>query len=387
MQTWKTLSRETIFDHGKFLRVEKHAIELPDGRILADWPWVVTPDFINVMVVTEDDRFLVFRQTKYAVDGISLAPVGGYLEPNEEPLAAAQRELMEETGYQARDWIDLGSYAVDGNRGAGRAHLFLAQNARSIQKPDADDLEDQEMVLLTRAELELAVAAGEFKLVPWQAVMALGLLQLNAFRVAKPKEEIMPEIKHFPKRRVAYVSVTGPWPDSIQQGFGRLFAWLGTNQIQPMGPSLGIFYDDPAKVASDKLRSDLCVPVADNVQSSGDVRIKNVGGFEAATIFYQGDANIMRAYNQVYDWLHAQGYRDSGAPIEVYLNQPGEEIRAEIVVPVVKFEQAPAVPQPVVVKRTVKKATKKSAKKPAKKAAKKPIKKAAKKPTKKAKKK
>lgn len=183
----------------------------------------------------------------------------------------------------------------------------------------------------------------------------------------------MPEIKHFAKRRVAFVAEVGAWPQSIERGFGRLFAWAGANKVQPMGPSMGIFYDDPAKVPADKLRSELCVPVADNVNGSGEVRVKEIGGFEAATITYQGDAEITPAYNQVYDWLHAQGYHESGAPLEVYLSQPGEEIRAEIVVPVVKFEEAQPMPKPVTKKKPAKKVT---AKKPVKKAAKKLAKKA-----------
>jgi AraC family transcriptional regulator len=184
----------------------------------------------------------------------------------------------------------------------------------------------------------------------------------------------MPEIKHFPKRRVAFVAEVGAWPQSIQRGFGRLFAWVGANNVQPMGPSMGIFYDDPAQIPADKLRSELCVPVADNVDGSDDVRVKEVGGFEAATITYQGDAEITPAYNQVYEWLHTQGYHESGAPLEVYLSQPGEEIRAEIVVPVVKFEEASATPKPVAAKKVVKEVAKKPGKKTG--AKKKPVKKA-----------
>ena len=192
----------------------------------------------------------------------------------------------------------------------------------------------------------------------------------------------MPEIKHFPKRLVAFVSEVGPWPDSIQRGFGRLFAWMGKNQVQPLGQSIGIFYDDPAKVPAAKLKSDLCVPVAQGTPGSGEVQVKEVGGFEAATIVYQGEAGIMPAYNEVYAWLRAQGYHEAGAPIEVYLSMPGEELRAEIVVPVTKFQAALA--EPVVAKKPAKKmakpAAKKVAKKPAKKvAAKKPVKKTTKK--------
>ncbi len=179
MQPWKTLSRRTILNHSKFLLVESHIVELPDGRVISEWPWVITPDYVNVLAMTPDDEFLCFRQTKYGVEGTSLAPVGGYLEPDEDPLAAAQRELFEETGYKAPRWTRLGHYGVDGNRGAGTAHFFLAQGARRVSEPDADDLEEQELLLLSRAEIEAAITDGEFKSLPWAAVVALALLYLK----------------------------------------------------------------------------------------------------------------------------------------------------------------------------------------------------------------
>jgi len=131
MQPWKTLSRKTILDHSKYLKVENHAIELPDGRVIPDWPWIITPDYINAIALTTEGQFVCFRQTKYSIEGSSLAPVGGFLEPGEEPLAAAKRELQEETGYEAPNWIDLGKYAVDGNRGAGTAYFFWQQKQNS----------------------------------------------------------------------------------------------------------------------------------------------------------------------------------------------------------------------------------------------------------------
>lgn len=175
MHPWQTRSRRTIFNHSKYLTVESHTVELPDGRVIEDWPWLVTPDFVNVVAVTEDGRFLVFRQTKYAVEGTTLAPVGGYLEPGEDPLAAAKRELLEETGYEASEWIDLGRYVVDGNRGAGTGYLYLAREARKVADISADDLEEQELLVLTRAEIEAALMAGEFKVMSWVAAVALAL--------------------------------------------------------------------------------------------------------------------------------------------------------------------------------------------------------------------
>jgi ADP-ribose pyrophosphatase len=179
MQPWETLSRKIVLNAGKYLTVESHQIQLPDGRHIDEWPWVITPDYINVAAVTASGHFLCFRQGKYAVEGSSLAVVGGYLEPGEDPLAAAQRELLEETGHIAAKWFSLGRYAVDGNRGCGHAHLFLAHDAQAVQAIDADDLEEQELLLLSRAEVEQALRAGDFKVLPWATVMALALAHLS----------------------------------------------------------------------------------------------------------------------------------------------------------------------------------------------------------------
>ena len=179
---WKTLSRSTLLDHSKWLTVESHTIELPNGEIMEDWAWVITPDFVIVVAVTEDHRFILFRQTKYCVEEVTMAPVGGYLDPGEDALDAAKRELFEETGYESTEWTSLGQYCVDGNRGAGTAHLFLAQGARQVTHPSADDLEDQEMLLLSQSEVEQVLMAGEFKVIPWTAAVALVLRVLDSSR-------------------------------------------------------------------------------------------------------------------------------------------------------------------------------------------------------------
>ena len=118
------------------------------------------------------------------MEGTSLAPVAGMMEPGEDPLEAAKRELLEETGFRASDWMTLGSYKVDPNRGVGIRHFFLAHNAEQVAEPDSDDLEDQRLLFLTCSELETALEAGEFKVLSWAAVVALALhhLRLEADR-------------------------------------------------------------------------------------------------------------------------------------------------------------------------------------------------------------
>lgn len=177
MESWNTIKREQVLDLSPFLKVEQHTVVLPDGQVIEKWPWIITPDFVNIAVITTAGEYLVFRQTKYSITGTTLAPVGGYIEPGEEPLAAAKRELLEETGFEAEHWENLGEFSVDGNRGNGIAHFFLAREAHPVAQIDADDLEEQELLRLSRAEVEAAVARGSFKVLPWQTVMALALLR------------------------------------------------------------------------------------------------------------------------------------------------------------------------------------------------------------------
>lgn len=176
MTHWKTHKRTTILSCGKWLSVEDRTVETPSGQIIEHWPWITTPDYVNVLGVTVEGLYLVFRQGKYGLDGESLAPVGGYIEAGENPLQAAQRELLEETGYAAAEWLCLGQFLVDPNRGVSVGTLYLARNARKVAERTADDLEEQQLMQLTRGEVEEALRAGQFKILAWAANVALGLL-------------------------------------------------------------------------------------------------------------------------------------------------------------------------------------------------------------------
>ena len=178
MKPLKTKTRQTVLDDRPWLMVEHHTVELPDGRQIPNWPWIITPDYINVLVETHTGHFLVFDQIKYGLQNGTLALIGGYIEPGETPLAAAQRELLEETGYKSDDWTSLGSFLVDPNRGIATGHLFLARQARYVTPRDADDLEEQELLLLTREEIESALEKGEIKVLAWAATVAFALKHL-----------------------------------------------------------------------------------------------------------------------------------------------------------------------------------------------------------------
>lgn len=176
MDGWQTLHARPVYAEGKWLAVEDRTVQTPQGRVIEHWPWVITPNYVNVLAVTPGGEYLVFRQGKYGLEGQSLAPVGGYIEPGEDPLSAARRELLEETGFEADEWVHLGRYLVDPNRGVAQGDLFLARGARRAAEPLADDLEEQQLLFLRRDELETALREGQFKVLAWAANIAFALL-------------------------------------------------------------------------------------------------------------------------------------------------------------------------------------------------------------------
>lgn len=179
MKNWITLSRKILLDRSPFLVVEEHSVLLPDGHIINDWSWVITPDFVIIAVITADGKWLVFEQVKYAIGEVTLAPVGGYIEPGEDPLHAAKREVLEETGFEATNWTFMGKYVVDANRGKAIGYLYLARGAYPAAPVDSDDLEEQKLLFLSNKQIRKAVMEAEFKEMAYQTTMALALLTVD----------------------------------------------------------------------------------------------------------------------------------------------------------------------------------------------------------------
>ena len=184
MKEIRRLDRTEILKSGDWLSVEKHRVQFPNGQIIDDWSWIVTPSYATVIAVTTANEVVCFRQSKYALDGVVLAPVAGYINGTEEPLDTAKRELAEEAGLQSDTWKGLGSYVVDSNRGVAVAHLFLATEAIPVTQPPppSDDLEEQELVLLSLDAFRQAIVDAKFGALSWTAAGALALLHLEATR-------------------------------------------------------------------------------------------------------------------------------------------------------------------------------------------------------------
>jgi 8-oxo-dGTP pyrophosphatase MutT (NUDIX family) len=104
------------------MKVQQHSVKLKgsNDNVINDWLWIDYHDRVNVLVQdgsSSDQRFLIFRQTKYALEGrTSLAIVGGIVEPGESPEHTAEREVEEELGRSCKSFDVLGRFRTDVNR-------------------------------------------------------------------------------------------------------------------------------------------------------------------------------------------------------------------------------------------------------------------------------
>jgi ADP-ribose pyrophosphatase len=173
---WRVLAEEQLLETDR-MRVTREAVELQDGRIVDDYFQIHMGAASVIAARDEDGRFLLMRMYKHGPRRTGLGFPGGGVEAGEDALGAARRELLEETGYEAAEWRELGAYTVHSNQGCGFVSFFLAMGARRSGGSVEGDLELHEFVLLTREEVRQALAENAF-LSMGHACMAALLLSL-----------------------------------------------------------------------------------------------------------------------------------------------------------------------------------------------------------------
>ena len=173
LKPWQVLESQEVFQASPYIQVFRQKVRLPDGRVVDDYHQIRLTDFVLVVASTGDGRILMERLYKHGIGEVTLVPPAGTISPGEEPLATAQRELLEETGYTAEDWRLVGSFVAHGNYGCSTAHVFAAQKARAVAAPKSGDLEDMEILLLRPDELYAAIRQGQVRSLSAAAAIAL----------------------------------------------------------------------------------------------------------------------------------------------------------------------------------------------------------------------
>jgi ADP-ribose pyrophosphatase len=131
-------------------------------------------DWAVVLAVDPDGRIPLVRQYRPVIERVQLElPAGAIRDTPEE---TARRELLEETGYEANELVQLGSPFTEAGRLTSRAWVYYAPNAVRIAEPLELAHEPLEVVLVTQTELLEAIESGAFALAGHVAAVGLALI-------------------------------------------------------------------------------------------------------------------------------------------------------------------------------------------------------------------
>ncbi|MEN9214473.1 MAG: NUDIX hydrolase [Gloeomargarita sp. DG02_4_bins_56] len=155
------LLHKWLWVQGRKFRYEVNRLRLPNGSE-GEWDCVRHPGGALAVPVTPEGQLVLVRQYRFAAQGRLLEFPAGTLEAGEEPLTTIQRELQEETGYQAHKWQSLGEFFLAPGYSDEVIYAYLATDLAPLaQQPERDADEDMEVVLLSPQELAAAIDRGE----------------------------------------------------------------------------------------------------------------------------------------------------------------------------------------------------------------------------------
>ncbi|MBP3774225.1 MAG: NUDIX hydrolase [Bacteroidaceae bacterium] len=149
---WKTLDREYLFRR-PWLTARRDKVQLPDGRVMDDYYVLEYPTWVNVIAITQDGKMVLVRQYRHALGVTRFELCAGVVEENETPLQAAQRELLEETGFGGGTWQEYMCLSPNASTMNNLSYSFLAEGVMPMSQQHLDSTEDLEVHILTKEKV------------------------------------------------------------------------------------------------------------------------------------------------------------------------------------------------------------------------------------------
>ena len=147
--------------HGKVIDVNAEWVELPGGRA-CELEIVRHPGGAAAVALDNNANVCLLRQYRHAADGWLWELPAGRIDPGEQPLATARRELQEEAGLRAERWEPLGSLFSSPGIFTEVIHLFLARELQAVEQRH-EEHEVIEVHWLPFAEAVAKAGAGEIR--------------------------------------------------------------------------------------------------------------------------------------------------------------------------------------------------------------------------------
>ncbi|MCR4608205.1 MAG: NUDIX hydrolase [Eubacterium sp.] len=172
---WEEVKTEHIVQD-EWIDFRKTAFRFPDGRIFEPFYTYSRRDYVVIVASDEEERYLCVRQFRQGIREVTVEfPAGGIERSDgkeygehaesaeEDALAAARRELLEETGYESDEWKHLITIPSNATIADNMAYIFTAKNCRKKADQSLDEMEFLNVEKYTSEKIEEMISDGNFK--------------------------------------------------------------------------------------------------------------------------------------------------------------------------------------------------------------------------------
>jgi ADP-ribose pyrophosphatase len=157
---WRELAREPVADC-KVFSVERSIAASPVDGAQHSFYRIHSSSWAQIVPITKDGRVVLVRQYRHGAERITLEIPAGLVDPGEEPMHAALRECLEETGYRARNAVSLGVVTPNPALFSNRLYAYLATDVELVSEIRNIGTERTEVVLVPVGQLPDMILRGD----------------------------------------------------------------------------------------------------------------------------------------------------------------------------------------------------------------------------------